>query len=468
MTKKFTEGSIISAILSLSIPVVISNLLQTVYNLIDAFWLGRFSREAVASISFSFPILFLFISLGAGITVAGTILVSQFFGKGESKKVDYVATQIVLLVVIFGIIVSLIGIFLSPSVIKSAGAKGEVLTGAISYLKICFAGVIFIFGFFVFQSLLRGIGVVILPMFVVFSTVLLNFFLDPIFILGWGNIFPPMGVKGAAYVTVLSQGIATLILFYVLLKGIYGIRINFKYLKPDISLIKKILSLGVPPALEHSIRAFSFSLLIFIVGKFGETVVASYGIVMRIFGFITIPAVGVAMATTALVGQNMGAEKLRRAEKISIISSLLTFIFMLLLGAVFFIFSKELISFFIPEDLAVINTGAEFIKIVSFTLGFMGLQIVFNGTFRGSGNTKQAMFLTLFTFIILRITIAWLLSLHSPLKEKGVWYSFAISNLIGGITALILFLTGFWKRKRITEEIDVKIKIIEKEAEILY
>jgi len=461
----FTEGSIFSSIIKLSLPVVVSNLLQTIYNLIDAFWLGRFSRGAVASISFSFPVLFLLISLGAGLTVAGTILVSQFFGKGEREKVNYISTQVFLLVILISVIISVSGIILSPYILKLAGAKGDVFVGSVNYLKICFTGIIFIFGFFVFQSLLRGIGVVQLPMFIVLGTVILNFFLDPIFILGWGDILEPMGVEGAAYATVISQGFATLILFYVLIKGIYGIKIKEEYFKLNFNLMKKILSLGIPPAIEHSTRAFSFSILIFIVGKFGEIVVASYGIVIRIFGFIIIPAVGVAMAVTALVGQNMGAKKIKRAEKVSIMSGTFTFSFMLLLGTLFFLFSENLMEIFIPYDNSVIEFGSKFIKIVAFTFGFIGLQIVFGGTFRGAGNTKVAMFLTLSTFIILRISLAYFFSFHTSLKEKGVWLAFGISNVVGGVLATVLFLTGFWKKKRLTEEFDIKEELIREDIE---
>jgi len=148
MRNSITEGSILKTIFKIATPVVIANFLQTAYNLIDAIWLGRFSSEAVASVSLSFPILFLSLSIGAGFTIAGTILVAQFYGAGERKKVNWIASQVILYLVFFSIFISIAGNLIAGPVIKLSGAKGVVAQGAVSYLKIIFSGLIFVFGFY--------------------------------------------------------------------------------------------------------------------------------------------------------------------------------------------------------------------------------------------------------------------------------------------------------------------------------
>jgi len=459
-----TEGSITKAIFKIATPVVIANFLQTAYNMIDAIWLGRFSSEAVASVSLSFPILFLSLSVGAGFTIAGTILVAQFYGAGEREKVNWIASQVILYLLFFSILISVIGSFVAGPVIKLSGAKGVVAQGAVSYLKIIFSGLIFVFSFFVFQSLLRGIGVVWFPMYVVLGTVILNFIIDPIFIFGWGKI-PTLGVSGAAIATIISQGIASLVLAFVFVKGNFGIKISAKFMKPDFSFFKKVFLLGFPSALEHSVRTFSFALIVFLVGRFGVEVVASYGIATRIFGILIIPTVGLAIATTTLVGQNMGAGRVKRAEKISIITSVVAFFLLTFLGLIFRIFSVSLVKIFIPHDIKVIEVGAQFLRIVTWTFGFIGIQIVLGGTFRGSGNTKTALLISIFTFILMRVSLCYFLSFHTPLKERGIFLAFALSNILGGLFSSALFLSGRWKKKKILDEFKIKKEAMEEQIE---
>ncbi|MFH1957325.1 MAG: MATE family efflux transporter [bacterium] len=459
MQHSLTEGSILKAIFRISWPVAMANILQTVYNLTDIFWVGRVGQEAVAAVSFSFPILFLLISFGAGISIAGTILVAQYKGKGAGG-IDYIASQTLLILGVISILISAAGYMLTPFLINLTGAEPAVIPGAVAYLKVSFVGLIFLFSFFVFQSILRGVGVVKIPMFIVLGTVILNFLADPIFIMGWGPI-PAYGVAGAAMATIITEGLAAAIALSMFLSGKYGIKLRLVYFKPDWPLTKKLLLLGLPASVEHSIRAFSFTVMIFLVGAFGTTVVASYGIVTRILSFIIIPAVGVAMATTTLVGQNIGAGKPDRAARTAAIAAGLTFVLMTAAGAMFYIFSGNLISFFIPGDPYVIETGSLFIKIVSLTFGFAGLQIVLGGAFRGSGNTVAAMLFTLASFLIIRIGLAYGLSNYSALSEKGIWWAFPLSNLTGGLLALFWFLKGSWMKKRLVDEINLTYEIME-------
>ncbi|MEA2081427.1 MAG: MATE family efflux transporter [Elusimicrobiota bacterium] len=449
MNNKLIEGSILKAIFSLSWPVVAANMLQTVYNLTDAFWVGRLGEAAVAAVSFSFPILFLLISIGAGLSIAGTVLVAQYKGKGDEASAGYISAQTLLMITAAAVLISILGYIFTPSLIALTGAEAEVIPGAVSYLRVSFAGLIFLFAFFVFQSLLRGAGEVRLPMLIVSVTVILNFAADPVFVMGWGPV-PSYGVAGAAMATIFTQAIAAFMALGMILGGRYGIKIKAAYFKPAVSAMKKIFILGFPSSMEHSVRAFSFTLMVFLVGAFGTTAVASYGIVTRLISFVIMAAVGVAMATTTLVGQNIGAGNPRRAEKTAVTASLFTFAVMTLAGFFLYVFSSPLTAFFISDSPAVIKAGSDFIRIVSLTFGFAGLQIVLGGAFRGAGHTVTAMVLTALTFIVLRFASAYGLSFFWA--EKGIWWSFPVSNVVGGLAAAALFMRGGWMKKNLTDD----------------
>jgi len=244
------QGPITGALLRLAGPVVLANVLQTVYQLVDTFWVGRLGTEAVAAVSFSFPVIFLIIAIGGGVTIAGTILVAQAEGRGDSRQVNFIAAQTYALVAIAALLLTVVGYSLSGPILELMGAAPEVLPLAASYLRISFLGLGFVYGYFVFQALLRGVGDVKTPLLVVLGTVLLNFVLDPLFILGWGPI-PAYGVSGAAIATVATQGLAAVTGAIIMLSGRRPIRVHVSDLRPNWQLATRMTRLGFPASVEQ-------------------------------------------------------------------------------------------------------------------------------------------------------------------------------------------------------------------------
>ncbi len=452
---RFTEGSITKSIFALAVPIVVSNLLQTAYQLTDTFWVGRLGANALASVSLSFPIIFLIISLGGGFGMAGSILVAQFKGKEASHEINHISGQTYLMMTIVSVVLSLVGIFFSPIVVTLMGAEQAVMKDAVSYMQISFFGMIFTFTYFAFQSLMRGVGDVKTPMYIVFFTVLLNLVLDPLFIFGYGAV-PPMGVTGAALATLTSQALASLIGLKLLIGGKYNIHLKSKNLKPDFLLVANIFKLGLPSSLEQSGRALGMLAMTFLVAHFGTTVIATYGIGMRILSLIIIPSIGLAMATSTLVGQNIGAGKTDRAEKIAKRSMLVGFLLMSFSGMFLFIFAKQITTAFIPNDIKVINEGAYLIKVLSITIGFVSLQQITTGVIRAAGQTLVSMLITITSLWIFRFPIAIFLSLYTSLSFHGIWWSFPIANILSVILALLIFIKGNWKKKELTESVKIK------------
>ncbi|MBN1445399.1 MAG: MATE family efflux transporter [Candidatus Omnitrophica bacterium] len=447
-----TEGPILQSLLTISLPIIFANFLHTAYQLTDTFWVGRLGTAAIAAVSISFPVIFLIVAMGGGLSIAGTILVAQYKGKNDKRAVDHVTAQTLLTVFTVSAALACIGFFLSPHVIRLLGAEKEVFASAVSYMKISFAGIIFMFTFMVFQSLMRGVGDVKTPMYIILGTVLLNLIVDPLFIMGYGFV-PAMGVSGAALATIVSQGIAAVIGMYLMLRKKRQIHLHLRDMKPDFPLIKKMLALGMPSSVEHSTVALGMNFIIFLVTGFGTTVLAAYGIGHRIFGFVIIPTLGLSMATSALVGQNIGAGKIERAERIVRMAVSVGFVTLTLIGVLMFLFAEQLSAIFIPGEFETIRMSAQFLRIMALTFGFIGIHHVLNGAFIGSGNTFTSMALSIISLWLLRFPLSYFLSRHTGLREMGIWIAFPATNVLTALITAIWFSRGTWKKRKITEEI---------------
>jgi len=440
----YTEGKIFNSLISLALPIIFANILQTTYQLIDTFWLGRLGADAVAAVSLSFPVLFLVLSIGSGLTLAGTVMVAQYKGADNQEMVNFSSSQSVFLILLISILLAVISYFSAGPLMNIIGAGPEIYDDSVAYFKVSSFGFVFLFLFFIFQSLMRGIGNVMLPVYIILFTVFLNLVLDPLFIYGYGPI-PGYGVAGAAVASIITQGLSAAIGLYILFRGKYGIKIKISSMYFDIHNLKRTFNLGFPASVEQSTRALGMTMMVIIVTSFGSEIVAAYGIGARILSFIVIPALGLGIATTSLVGQNIGARKIKRAEQVANLSNKIAFFGLTGLGIILFIFAEPLTAFFIPNDPDVIRDGALFIKIMAPSFGLLGVQQVMNGTFNGAGFTKASMLISILSLWVVRFPLAYILSYNTSLSFEGIWWAFPVSNLIAAIAAFIYFKMGYWK-----------------------
>ncbi|WP_296699976.1 MATE family efflux transporter [Algoriphagus sp.] len=442
------EGKILNSLTSLAWPIIMANILQTAYQLIDTFWLGRLGANAVAAVSISFPILFFILSLGAGLTLAGTVIVSQYKGAGDQKMINFSASQTFIVVFLISVFLAIIGFFGAKPMMSLIGAGPEILNDSVTYFQVSSWGFVFLFMFFLFQSLMRGIGNVMLPMYIVLGTVFLNLVLDPLFIFGYGSI-PGYGVAGAAIASVITQGLSAIVGIGILFVGKRGIKISLIEMKPKLEWVKRLFSLGIPSSLEQSSRAAAMTVMVMLVTSFGSEVVAAYGIGARILSLVIVPALGFAIATTALVGQNIGASKIKRAQKIGDLSSKIAFFGLSAIGLILFAFAETLTRFFVPNDPQVIQDGAKFIRIMAPSFGLLGVQQVLNGVFNGARFTQASMLISVFSMWMIRFPVAFILSSKTELGFEGIWWAFPISNFVAAAVAFIYYKTGHWKLRTI-------------------
>ena len=293
----FLEGPIGAALFRLAVPIILGNVLQTGYQLTDAFWIGRLGAAAVAAVSVSFPVTFLVIALGAGFAIAGAILSAQYMGAGRQDMVNHVAAQTMLVALVTSAVLGTAGYILAPDLLALVGVAPDVYSGGLGFMRVSFIGIIFVFLYGMFQALMRGVGETRIPLLIVLLTVLLNFLLDPLFIFGWGPL-SPHGVMGAAIATLATQTLAALLGLAVFLRGRHGIHLSWRAFAPDPSYIKRAFLLGLPGSIELSTRGLGPMLLSFLVASFGTVTLASYGVGSNILQFVTIPAMGMSMAVS--------------------------------------------------------------------------------------------------------------------------------------------------------------------------
>ncbi len=366
--KLFLEGPIGTALTRLAIPIMLGNLLQTGYQLTDAFWVGRLGAAAVAAVSVSFPVTFLLIALGAGLAIAGATLSAQYMGAGRQDMVNHVAAQTMLMVAVTSIVLGAAGYVLAPYLLELVGVASDVYAGALGFMRVSFIGIIFVFLYAMFQALMRGVGETRMPLMIVLGTVLLNFVLDPLFIFGFGPL-PPHGVMGAALATLATQALAALLGIIIFLRGRHGIQLSWRGFRPDPAYIKRAFFLGLPGSIELATRGLGPMLMSFLVAGFGTVTLAAYGVGSNILMFVTIPAMGLSMAASTLVSQNIGAGNVGRAARVTVLGAVAGFVILTLAGIVAYVFAPAIVRFFVPGAPDVIAEGARFIRIMSLRLG---------------------------------------------------------------------------------------------------
>ena len=459
------EGPILKSLLTLAVPVMLANILQSAYALIDAFWVGRLGGAAVAAVSLSFPVMFLMIALGMGLAMAGSTLTAQYRGAGNDSMVSHVAAQTLNMVGALSLILSVLGYIFTPNLLHLIGVAPDVYAGALGFMRVSFVALLFNFTFFVFQSIMRGVGRPTLPVYIVACTVVLNFILDPLFIFGWGPV-PAYGVMGAALATLGTQMLAAIAGIVVLRMGKHGIHVKRRDFIPDFTYMKRAFNLGAPASVEQSARALGMTVLTFLIASFGTETMAAYGVGSNIMQMVIIPAFGLSMAISTLAGQNIGAGNIERADRIGKLGASLAFGILTGLGILVFAFAPQIAAFFVPSDQGVIAAGAHFMRTIALAWGFMGIQLALTGVLRASGNMVTAMMITLASQWVIQFPLAYVLSTHTPLGSSGIWWAFPVNNVLMALVVVSVYARGTWKHTRLISRNDKVAAKIEREAEL--
>ncbi|HAE42104.1 MAG TPA: MATE family efflux transporter [Clostridiales bacterium] len=440
------KGKMARVILLLSAPIMLNNLIQTIYDLTDTYWVSKIGSTQVAAITLIWPVIFLMISLGMGVGIGGTALISQYVGSGQPTQARDVAGQIITFSFLSSLLIGLAGALFSTQIVSGMGGTGELLQEASDYLRIIFIGLPTMFLFFAYTAIQQGQGDTMTPMKFGALSVFLNIILDPIFIFTFG-----LGISGAAYATVIARGLFAVISISRLFKYSDGIHLNRSHLGLNKPVLKNLLKIALPSSVGRSTEAFGFVILTVFIMSFGENTMAAFGIGNRINSMILMPAMGISVALTTVIGQNLGANNIERAKQAIKTSIQLTMVFLVIGGTVIFTSAVSIVGIF-TTDMEVLSQGSFYLRAMTLSLPFMGFFSIFIGTFQGSGHTVSAMVMMSGRLWALRIPLILIFKNYTNLAEKSVWFAMVLSNAIICLVGLIIYSTGRWQKPVIQNE----------------
>lgn len=451
------QSPMLKVVLTMSLPVMMSNLMQTLYNLADTYWVGQYEMmqglegEMLSSIVLIFPAIGMLLALGNGISTACISLISQYIGANKELKGKKVAAQALTFSFIVSIFLSIIGAFLTPTIVSLLGAEGAVLENGIIYLRLMMIGLPTVFLFFTFNAIKQAQGDTFSPMLFSILSVSLNIILDPIcmIVLDWG-------IAGAALATIFSRGIFIFFAVASLFReNKRHMKLDYHDLKLDTTIIKHIFKIGFPASISSMMSSFGFGVLNTFVIGFGVSTLTAFGIGNRITGLILMPAMGIGNALGAIVGTNLGADNVKRARSAVRVSFLLASGILIAGGAVILIHAKTIVLQF-NNSPAVVEQATTYLKLIVSTIPLMAAFSVLNGTFIGSGHTKLSLFISAGRLWLLRIPLIVIFQRFTNLGTNSVWYAMILSNLIICIIGYIIYKTGIWETKIVKEP---KVKV---------
>src|SRR3990172_1904089 len=435
------------SIVSLAFPAMVSYLLYTLYQLINAYWIGLLGSEALAGLSACSFVVWAFYSISDLAATGTATLVAQSIGANRQTEAKQAAGQGIVLVVILSIALLIFGLLTNGWLFELMGLAPAVIEMAASYFSILVYGLVFIFLFSVMQRILHSIGDTKTPMVILIISLIMNAMMDPFFIFGWAG-FPQMGLAGAAWATVISEAAATVLCAAVLIKKrfipTFFRQGTYQILMDRVVLIFRI---GAPIALSGFLFSIIYGVLTRIISTFGTNAVAALGICHRIEGTAFFVTLGFHVAATTLVGQFIGAGMPERAQKTAWYANLYSLALIGLISLVFYFAPLPLISLF-TDDPGVQRVGVSYLKTIAlFELG-LSLEIVMEGVFAGAGYTLPPMLIYI-PLTALRIPLAWYLAITLGFGISGVWWAIGVTTGLKGLLITLMFWQGSWKRKRV-------------------
>lgn len=443
----FTEGKMSRAILLLSIPAVLEMVMESVFVIVDIYFVSKLGANAVATVGITESVITVIYAIAIGLGMATTSMVSRRIGEKKPDAASFTAFQAIMTGVIVSVIIGIPGAIFAKDLLRTMGATGQIVESMSGYTRIMLGGNIVIMMLFIINAIFRSAGDAAVAMKVLWIGNIINIILDPCLIFGLGP-FPHLGVTGAAVATNIGRGTAVLVQFYLLFSGKKRIKLKRAHLRINFKLMIKLLKLSFGSIGQNLIGTTSWIALVRILSTFGSEVVAGYTIAIRIIGFTILPSWGISNAASTLVGQNLGAKKPERAEKAVWVTAWINMILLSLIGLIYVLFPEPFIRLFITND-NVVKSGILGLRIISIGFVSYGLGMVLVNSFNGAGDTSTPLKINIFAFWFLEIPLAWFLAMKAGLDESGVFIAIVVAESFMTLTAWIIFRKGRWKLKEV-------------------
>jgi putative MATE family efflux protein len=445
--RDFTQGSIGRAIFLLSVPMVLEMLMESLFGIVNVFWVSRLGAQAVAIVGTTEALLVIVFGIAMGLSMATTALVARRIGEKNPAAAGHAAAQAILLGVLVSAPLGLLGLFYTPNLFALMGAEAGVIAQGTPYGQIILSTNLIIMLLFLINAIFRGAGDAALAMRSLWLGNLVNLVLDPCLIFGWGP-FPEMGVTGSAVATTIGRGLAVVYQLSMLMRQQGRVPIRWAQWQPDLALIRELISISLGGVFQYLVATASWMWLVRIVAYFGATAVAGYTIAMRIIVVMLLPSWGMANAAATLVGQNLGAGKPDRAEKSVWLAGVCNTVFLGIVTVVFVLFAERLIGVF-TEDPAVVPSGVAALRIVSFGFVFYAYGMVMTQSFNGAGDTWTPTWINLACYWAFQLPLAYALARWAGLREYGVFWAITIAESTLAVVAVLAFRRGKWKESKV-------------------
>jgi len=441
----FTKGSLSRAILLLSIPMVLEMMMESLFALFDTFFVAKLGSEALATIAYTESMMTIFYAVGIGFSMATTALIARRIGENKKREASKVASQAIIIGVVFSAFFAIPGIFFPRELLSLMGASGETIDQGYLFTSYMLSFNIVIMLLFIINAVFRSSGDAAISLRVLVVANLINIVLDPCLIFGLGP-FPELGIKGAAIATVIGRGTAVVFQFYILFRGKVRIKVRLEDFRIKMKTIVKLIKLSYGGIGQYLIATSSWVILIRILSEFGDEAVAGYQVAIRILIFTLLPSWGLSNAAATMVGQNLGAKKPERAEKSVWKTAFINVGFLMFFAMIFIYDSEYFIRLFVVDEVVVAH-GSKALTVISIGYICYAFGMVMPQAFNGAGDTATPTWINFVSFWLVQIPVAYMLAIVLEWEVEGVFYSIVIGETVLAILGIVLFKKGKWKLK---------------------
>ncbi len=441
--RDYTEGPIGTALLLLAVPMVLEMVMESVFAVVDVYWVASLGAPAVAAVGLTESVLSLMYAIAMGLGMGAAAFVARRVGEKDPDGAARAAVQAVAVAVAASLPIAVVGVFYSGGLLALMGADAETAAVGAGYVAWMLGSNAVIMLLFVLNAVFRGAGDAAIAMRMLWLANGVNLVLDPVLIFGWGP-FPELGVTGAAIATTIGRGLAVVVQLAVLLRGGEHIRVRAEHLRLRWDVMARLVRTSAGGIAQFLIGTTSWVFLVRIVAEFGAEALAGYTIAIRIFLFTLLPAWGLSNAAATLVGQNLGAGRPERAERSVWIAGLVTMAVLALVSVGYVVGDEALVRLF-TDDPAVVASGAECLRILAYGYVLFAWGMVLPQAFNGAGDTLTPTYINVACFWAVQIPVAWALAFPLGLGATGVYVSITAANVVAAALAYVLFRRGRWK-----------------------
>jgi putative MATE family efflux protein len=443
----FTQGSLNRAIVLLAIPMVLEMVLESLFAVVDVFWVGRLGADAVATVGLTESMLSIVFAVGFGLGLSTTAMVARRIGEKDSPGAAVAGVQAIVIGAVTSLAIGIPCWILAPRLLQVMGASPQIVATGSGYTRIALGGCGVVLMLFLNNAIFRGAGDAAVAMRLLWVSNIINLILDPCLIFGWGP-FPKLGVTGAALATLIGRSIGVLYQFYRLLRGTERIHILASQLRLNFQVLLRLLRVSITGILQFAVADVSWIGLVRIVSMFGAAALAGYTIAIRIVIFVILPSWGLSNAAATLVGQNLGAKQPERAEQSVWRTGLYNMVFLGSVGVFFIFFADPIIRLF-TSDPAVVPLAVSCLRILSYgNIGY-AYGMVMLQAFNGAGDTITPTIVNFFGFCMLELPFAYVLAVPLHLRTNGAYYAIVFAEGMIAVAGVLLFRRGRWKRQQI-------------------